>query len=100
MRETVNVKLGSAISNIVGQSGLAIVEAMGSGKTDPEKLAACTTGRLKTKHEQSVMALDGRFSGHFRWLLRELLEEYRHLNEKVARLENGMAIICVRTRMC
>lgn len=89
--ETVNVKLGSVISNIVGQSGIAMLEAMASGKTDPEKLAACGTGRLKATHEQLVMALEGRFNGHFRWLLQELLDEYRHLNEKVAMLETRMA---------
>lgn len=36
--ETVNVKLGSAISNIVGQSGMPILEAMASGKSDPALL--------------------------------------------------------------
>jgi transposase len=37
--EKVNVKLGSVISDIVGMSGMAILEAMAAGKTDPEKLA-------------------------------------------------------------
>lgn len=88
--EMANVKLGSVISNIVGQSGMAMLQAMAAGKTDPEKLARHTTGRLKATREELVLALDGRYSGHFRWLLGELLEEYRHLNEKVAMLEQRM----------
>jgi transposase len=88
--ETANVKLGSVISNIVGQSGMAMLQAMAAGKTDPEKLARHTTRRLKATREELVLALDGRYSDHFRWLLRELLEENRHLNEKVAMLEQRM----------
>jgi transposase len=64
--ETVNVKLGSVISNLVGMSGMAILRAMAAGKSDPEKLANQTTGRLKATHEQLVLALDGRYSDHFR----------------------------------
>jgi transposase len=88
--ETANVKLGSVISNLVGVSGMAILEAMAAGKTDPEKLATYTTGRLQATHEQLVMALDGRYTDQFRWLLRDLLEEHRHLNEKVALLQQRM----------
>jgi hypothetical protein len=66
---------------------MAMLEAMASGKTDPEKLASYTTGKLKASHEQLVQALDGRYSDHFRWLLRQLLDEYRHLTDKVGMLE-------------
>jgi len=85
--EKVNVKLGSVISDIVGMSGMAILEAMAAGKTDPEKLAREATGRLKATHEQLVLALDGCYSDHFRWLLRELLEQLKALNEKASELQ-------------
>ena len=45
--ETANVKLGSVISNIVGKSGRAILQAISRGESDPKALAGLTTGRLK-----------------------------------------------------
>jgi transposase len=44
--ETVNVKLGSVISNVVGKTGLAILRDLAAGHTDPERLASNMFGRL------------------------------------------------------
>lgn len=85
--ETANVKLGSVISNIVGASGLAILQALARGIGDPEKLAGYKVAKLKCSHEELVRALDGRFSEHFRYLLRGLLDELKHLDGKLAELE-------------
>ena len=52
--ETANLKLGSVISNIVGQSGRAILQAISRGEKNPKALAKLTTGRLKcTQRETS-----------------------------------------------
>ncbi len=45
--EDANVKLSEVISDILGTSGRAILAALIAGETDPERLAALTTGRLK-----------------------------------------------------
>lgn len=82
--ETANVKLGSVISDIVGQSGWAILQAMANGVTDPEKLASRKVSRLRASQQDLAEALNGRYDDHFRWLLRELLCELQHLDEKVA----------------
>ena len=50
--EDANIKLTSAISNILGKSGRAILDALVAGTTDPEALARLATGRLKASHEQ------------------------------------------------
>jgi transposase len=39
--ETVNLKLASVASNIVGESGMAMLRLQASGLRDPEQLAAC-----------------------------------------------------------
>jgi len=42
--EDANIKLESAISDIVGLSGRAMIEALTAGTTDPDELAALATG--------------------------------------------------------
>ena len=85
--ETANVKLGSVLSNIVGKSGRAILDAIASGETQPEALANLTVGTVKCTHEEFVLALEGRYSDHLRWLLRQLLQELSSLDRKVAEVE-------------
>jgi len=85
--ETANVKLGSVISNIVGASGLAILQALARGIADPEKLACYKVAKLKCTHEELVRALDGHFNDHFRWLLRDLLDRLAYLDRKLAALQ-------------
>lgn len=58
--ETANVKLSSVLSNIVGKSGRAILDAMASGGTKPESLADPIVGRVKCPPEEFVLALEGR----------------------------------------
>ena len=85
--ETANVKLSSVASNIVGKSGRVILHAIANGRTQPEWLAERALGHLRDKIPQLVLALDGRYSDHFRWLLRELLSELEWLDARVAELD-------------
>jgi transposase len=45
--EDANIKLTGVVSNIVGKSGRAVLDALVAGETDPEKLMKRTQGRLK-----------------------------------------------------
>lgn len=85
--ETANIKLASVLSNIVGASGWAILQALARGVTDPEKLASYKAAKLKCTHEELVRALEGRFHDHFRWLLRDLLDKLAYLDGKLADLQ-------------
>ena len=48
--ETANVKLGSAISNVVGKTGLAILRDIAAGHSDPERLATNMFGRARAEN--------------------------------------------------
>lgn len=85
--ETVNVKLASVASNIVGTSGLAMLRMLAAGEHDPERLAECARGHLRIKIPALVLALEGRPDAHFRWLLSDLLRKLDWLEEERARLE-------------
>jgi transposase len=85
--ETVNIKLASVASNIVGQSGMAMLRLLAKGVRDSEQLAGYALGHLRAKIPQLVLALDGRPDVHFRWMLSELLLKLDRLGEERARID-------------
>lgn len=90
--ETVNIKLGSVASNIVGKTGRAILDAILDGRTQPEKLADLAKGSLKEKKPELALALDGRFTDHFRWMLRQLVEEVEWLDRKLSEVDQRLEL--------
>jgi transposase len=85
--ETVNIKLASVASNIVGKSGRAMLRLLAAGVRDPEELADCALGRLRSKTAELILALDGVPDAHFRWVLSELLRKLDRLEEELVRVE-------------
>jgi transposase len=57
--ETANVKLGSVISNIVGQSGRAMLQTISRGESNPKALTGLTTGQMKCTQQDLEGALAG-----------------------------------------
>jgi transposase len=92
--ETANCKLGSVASNIVGKTGRLILDAIVRGEKDPERLAAMAQGTLQLKKADLARALQGRYTEHFRWLLKDLLADLARLDEKVEPLERRISEYC------
>ena len=67
--EDANIKLTEVIRDILGVSGRAMLEAIVTGETDPERLADCRNGRLNVSSAELVEALHGRVTAHHRFLL-------------------------------
>lgn len=57
--ELANVKLDSVVSNIMGMTGQAILEAMIRGEEDPKVLAGLACGRLLGKRRELVEVVPG-----------------------------------------
>ena len=85
--ETVNLKLGSVASNMVGVSGMAMVRLLTGGVRDPERLAACAKGLLRVKIPALLLALEGKPDAHCRWMLSALLSKLDRLDQERTRLE-------------
>lgn len=68
--EDANLKIASAISDIMGVSGRAILNALIEGETDPEKLVALTGKRLRASRQTLIEALRGHVTKHHRFLLK------------------------------
>jgi transposase len=94
--ETVNLKLASVASNIVGGSGRAMLRLLASGVRDPERLAACAQGHLRVKIPALILALDGRPDAHFRWMLTQLLAKLEWLEEERACVDARIDLLAAR----
>lgn len=88
--EDANVKLTGVLTDILGASGRAILEALIAGETDPERLADLRRGRVKAPRAEFVEALRGRVRDHHRFLLRLHLGQIDALRAAVAELEQRM----------
>jgi transposase len=95
--EDANLKLGSVLSNIMGNSARAILAALIAGETDPEKLADLAQGNTRKKRVELIEALRGRIRAHQRELLRihlNLIDAlYRAIAEVDARVGKALAPI-------
>ena len=85
--EEANIKLDSVISDVLGQSGRAMLEAMIGGESDPRALAKLASPRIKATPETLTRALDGRLSEVHRVLLRIHLDQIEALDRSIAVIE-------------
>jgi transposase len=85
--EDANIKLDSVITDVMGMSGRAMMEALIAGESDPAKLARLANYRLKTSQEKLREALRGRVTKHHRFLLRLHLNQIDALDAAIATID-------------
>jgi len=85
------IKLSGVLSDILGVSGRAIVQALCAGESDPERLVRLVHSSVAHKHDQLVEALTADLREHHRFLLRELLTLLDTLNLSVRHVEVEIA---------
>lgn len=84
--EDAQIKVGDVLTDVLGQSGRAILQALAAGETDPETLARLARGRARDKHAALVEALRGRVRAPHRFLLTEQLAHIHELDEAIERV--------------
>ena len=88
--EDANLKLAGLITDILGVTGRAILEALIAGETDLDALANLRRRGIKASHEELVEALRGSVRNHHRFLLRLHLRQIEALQQGVQDLEGRM----------
>jgi transposase len=84
--EDAGVKLTSVLTDVMGVSGRAMVEALIAGTTDPQVLADLARGQLRKKLPALQRALVGRFRPVHAFLLEQILAKIDYLDEALERL--------------
>ena len=85
--EDANIKLDSVLTDLMGKSGRAMIEALIAGETNPAKLASLASRRVKASPEDLREALRGRVTKHHRFLLRLHLNQIDALDAAMATLD-------------
>ena len=89
-----NIKLSSVATDVLGQSGRAMLSALVAGKTDPHELAELALGKLRGKIPALKQALQGHVTPHHRFMLDQLLDHLAHLEDQLtdfhARIEEAL----------
>lgn len=71
--EDAGIKLSAVVSDILGVSGRAMLEALIAGERDPGVLAELARGSMRGKRPVLIEALTGRFAEHHAFLARTML---------------------------
>jgi transposase len=104
--EEANIKLESVLSDVMGRSGRAMIEALIEGESDPAKLAALAHCKVRASTASLREALRGRVKRHHRFLLRLHLQQIDALDAAVADIDRELrdagasSAACRRFRHC
>jgi transposase len=85
--EDANIKLDAVLSNVLGKSGRAMLDALVAGERDPERLAALAHAGVKCPPEKLRAALHGRVRQHHRFLLQLHLGQIDALDGAIATID-------------
>jgi transposase len=85
--EDANIKLDSALSDVMGLSGRAMIEALIAGQSDPDTLAGLAHRRVKAPPQELREALRGRVREHHRFMLRLHLSHIDALAGAIAEID-------------
>jgi transposase len=85
--EDANIKLSSELSNVMGTSGRAMLEALVAGQTDPETLAALARPQVQSDPARLRESLRGRVTPHHRFLLKLHLDHIDAIERAISAID-------------
>ncbi|MFN2538562.1 MAG: IS110 family transposase [Mycobacteriales bacterium] len=88
--EDAGIKLDSVVSDVLGKSSRAMLEALIAGERDVLVLADLAQTRMRPKIGDLRLALEGGFEDHHAMLLRMHLEHVDSLNVSIDRLDGAV----------
>jgi len=78
-----NIRLDNVLSDVVGKSGRAIIEAIINGEKDAEKLADKMDYRVRKSRDEIIKALTGDWRDSYIFELKQSYELYKFLRKQI-----------------
>lgn len=85
-----NLRLDVVVRDVMGQTGMAIIEAVCRGETDPERLASFRHGNCRKSAAEIARALHGNGRRDLLFALTQELDLYKVLQEKIAACDTAI----------
>ena len=82
-----NIQLANVISDISGETGLRIIDAILAGQRDPQQLARLKDPRIRATQSQLAGALRGHWKDEQIFVLEQARLTYAHYQEQIAQCE-------------
>lgn len=81
--ELMNLKLHTVISDILGKTGLQMVDAILNGERNPDELIKLKDQRIKASEEDIKKSLAGIWKEEYLFMLKQAYEEYRFYQSQI-----------------
>jgi transposase len=86
--ECCNIKLGAVVTDLLGVSSRKMLRMLVSNpEATPLQMADQALGTLNAKHDDLVLALEGRMNEHHRFMVGQLLDHVEELDRRIAIFE-------------
>jgi transposase len=85
--EDANVKIDAELSDMLGKSGRAMLDAIVAGETDPVRIAALAHPNVRASQSRLQEALRGRVTSHHRFLLKLHLQQIDGISAALAMID-------------
>jgi transposase len=96
--EQMNVQLHKVVTNMMGETGMAILRAIIDGERDPQKLAMLRNYRVKRSHADYVAALTGDWREEHLFCLTQAWTLYHQLQDHIAACDREIERRCTAFR--
>lgn len=85
-----NVQLVNVISDISGETGLRIIDAILTGERDPQQLARLKDPRIRASLKELALALEGHWKDEQLFVLEQARLTYTHYQEQILQCDQAI----------
>ncbi|MES2872101.1 MAG: IS110 family transposase [Bacteroidota bacterium] len=91
--ELMNIKIHSTITDLMGKTGKAIVEAIIGGERDAVNFMQYVDPRIKASRSDLIQSLQGNWRAEHLFTLRHCYELYHYLQQKIAACDQEIELL-------
>lgn len=94
--ELMNVKFHTVISDIMGRSGRAVVEAIVNGERNPEAFLPLLSRQLKATREKILKSLEGNWQPEHLFTLAQCYDLWKYCQQQIEKLDTEIERYLIR----
>ncbi|MBC34592.1 MAG: IS110 family transposase [Bacteroidetes bacterium] len=93
--DLMNVKIHNVISDILGKTGMLLIEAILNGERSPEELLKLKDRRIKASDQDILDSLNGIWNDDYIFLLQQAYDQYNFLHKQIKQCDDKIEGILI-----